>query len=73
MWAYAYTSQSELLRAFPQGTPYVEIAFPAFFDIIKKDGSFAGIFLNSGSDCSYPVVGELFSEVSALLKPPADG
>ena len=73
MWAYAYTSQPELLRAFPQGTPYVEIAFPSFFDIINKDGNFAGIFLNSGSDCSYPIVGELFSVVSALLKQPADG
>lgn len=73
MWAYAYTTQAELLRAFPQGTPYAELDFKAFFGIIDRDGRFAGIFLNAGSDASYPIPREVFDDVKEVLQRPADG
>src|SRR3954466_12767848 len=59
MWAYAYTTQAELLRAFPQGSPYAELDFKDFFQIIERDPRFAGIFLNSRSDASYPIPREV--------------
>jgi hypothetical protein len=68
MWAYAYTTQSELLRTFPQGTPYAELAFKDFFGIIERDGKFAGIFLNSGSDASYAMPRELFEKLKEVLR-----
>lgn len=67
-WAYAYTTQAELLRAFPQGSPYVELDFKDFFGIIERDGRFAGILLNSGSDASYPIPREVFGTVNGILK-----
>ncbi len=73
MWAYAYTTQAELLRTFPQGTPYAELEFKDFFQIIERDGKFAGIFLNSGSDSSYPIPREVFEKVKEILRRPADG
>jgi hypothetical protein len=68
MWAYAYTTQAELLRTFPQGSPYAELEFKNFFQIIERDGKFAGIFLNSGSDASYSISREVFEKVKELLK-----
>ena len=68
MWAYAYTTQEELLRSFPQGTPYIELVFKDFFAIIEQDNQFAGIFLNSGSDASYPILRETFHTVKELLQ-----
>jgi hypothetical protein len=73
MWAYAYTTQAELSRSFPKGTPYVELKFQDFFQIIQRDGKFAGIFLNSGSDASYPIPHEVFEKVKEILRRPADG
>jgi len=73
MWAYAYTTEAELLRTFPQGSPYAELEFRDFFQIIERDGKFAGIFLNSGSDSSYPIPRELFEKVKEILRRPADG
>ena len=73
MWAYAYTTQAELLRTFPQGSPYAELDFKQFFGIIERDGRFAGIFLNSGSDASYPIPREVFERVNEVLRRPADG
>jgi hypothetical protein len=68
MWAYAYTTQGELLRTFPQGSPYAELDFKDFFQIIERDGTFAGIFLNSGSDSSYPIPREVFGQVKEVLR-----
>ena len=68
MWAYAYTTQAELLRALPQGSPYAELDFKDFFHIIERDGTFAGIFLNSGSESSYPIPREVFEKVKEVLK-----
>ena len=73
MWAYAYTTQTELLRTFPQGSPYTELDFKDFLQIIEQDAKFAGIFLNSGSDSSYPIPRELFEDVKKVLRRPADG
>jgi hypothetical protein len=70
-WAYAYTTQAELLRSFPQGSPYVELAFRDFFDHIERDARFAGIFLNSGSDSSYPIPREVFEAVKGIVRRPA--
>jgi hypothetical protein len=67
-WAYAYTTQTELLRTFPQGTPYAELDFRDFFQIIERDGRFAGIFVNSGSEASYPIPRELFGKVKEVLQ-----
>jgi hypothetical protein len=68
MWAYAYTTQAELLRSFPQGSPYTELDFKDFFQITERDGKFAGIFLNSGSDASYPIPREVFDKVKEVLR-----
>src|SRR4051812_10423986 len=68
MWAYAYTTQAELLRTFPQGSPYAELDFKDFFQIIERDGTFAGIFLTSGSDSSYPIPREVFGQVKEVLR-----
>jgi hypothetical protein len=73
LWAYAYTTQAELLRTFPHGTPYAELEFKDFFQIIERDGNFAGILLNSGSDDSYPIPREVFEKVKEVLRGPADG
>ena len=68
-WAYAYTSEEMLLKAFTQGSPYVKLSFVDFFGIIDRDSEFAGIFLNSGSDASYPIPRELFKDVKLVLRP----
>jgi hypothetical protein len=68
MWAYAYTTQVELLRTFPQGSPYTELEFKDFFQVIERDRTFAGIFLNSGSDSSYPIPREVFEQVKEILR-----
>lgn len=69
-WAYAYTNEAELSRAFPQGTPFAELKFADFFAIIERDARFAGIYLNAGSDAAYPVPRELFGTVKQVLPPP---
>jgi hypothetical protein len=70
LWAYAYTSQPEFSRAFPQGSRFIELGFRDFFGIVERDPRFAGIFLNAGSDASYPIPRTLFETVTKLLRPP---
>jgi hypothetical protein len=73
IWAYAYTTQAELLKIFPQGSPCAELEFKDFFRIIERDGKFAGIILNSGSDASYPIPLEVFDKVQEVSRRPDDG
>lgn len=73
LWAYAYTAQAELSRAFPQGSPYVELDFGDFLGIIDGDARFAGIFLDSGSDASYPIPREVFEKAREVLRQSGDG
>jgi hypothetical protein len=53
---------------FPQGSPYAELEFKDFFQIIEQNEKFAGIFLNSSSDSSYPIPRELFEKVKEILQ-----
>ena len=45
-WAYAYTDESELLAAFPKGTPYFQMRFRDAFAMVAEDPRFGGIFIN---------------------------
>jgi hypothetical protein len=67
-WAYGYTSEEELLKALPQGSPYVKLELNDFFRMIDEDAKFAGIMLNSGGDSSCPIPRELFDRVKAGLQ-----
>jgi hypothetical protein len=69
-WAYAYTSEAEFLKALPPGSAFAELRFPDLFDIVNRDARFAGIFLNSASDISYPIPREVFLEVKQALQGP---
>lgn len=66
-WAYVYTSQNELIETFGEGTPYIELSFRDFFEIAVLETLFAGIFINSGSEDSYPIPRELFDDVRNAL------
>ena len=59
-WVYAYTSETNLSSAFPNGSPFVEMSFANLFKIVEPDQKFAGIYLNSSSDTFYPIPRELF-------------
>ena len=67
-WAYAYTSEAQFSKAFPQGGPFAEMSFPDVFKIIESDPKFAGIYLNSASDTFYPIPRELFDHVTRALQ-----
>jgi hypothetical protein len=67
MWVYAYTNQAEFSRAFPQGGPFYELSFADFFGVVERDAQFAGIFLNSGSDASYPIPREVFGKAKEAM------
>ncbi|PQO27128.1 SseB family protein [Blastopirellula marina] len=68
LWAYAYTSREEFSQAFPEGGAYAELAFADLFSIIEPNPQFAGIYLNSASDSSYPIPREIFERVKKNLK-----
>jgi SseB protein N-terminal domain len=67
LWAYAYTSQEEFSKAFPQGGPFAEMKFADVFTIIERDSRFGGIYLNSASDAMYPIPRELFNRVKPIV------
>lgn len=71
-WAYAYTNQAEFSRAFPQGGGFAELSFNDFFGIVERTPDFAGLYLNAGSDASYPIPRELFGQVKEALTRPTD-
>jgi hypothetical protein len=71
LWAYAYTSKSELTKAFPKGSQYAEMTFPSFFKIIEPNPQFGGIYLNSASDTRYPLPRQVFNSIKAQM-PHAD-
>jgi hypothetical protein len=67
VWVYAYTSSSELSKAFPSGTSYAEMTFDVFFKIVESNSQFRGIYLNSASDSFYPIPRELFHSIKTFL------
>lgn len=68
LWAYAYTNQEEFSQAFPEGGAYAELAFADLFSIIEANPLFAGIYLNSATDSSYPIPREIFERVKKQLE-----
>lgn len=72
LWAYAYTSEAEFSKAFPQGGRFAEMGFADLFETIEADQRFAGIYLNSASDTFYPISRALFSRVKQQLRQPAE-
>jgi hypothetical protein len=68
MWAYMYTDQSEFASAFPGGGKFVEMTFPDAFTMVRSDGRFAGIFINSSGASSYPIPAQLFDDVARGLR-----
>ncbi|HUE73842.1 MAG TPA: SseB family protein [Pirellulaceae bacterium] len=73
VWVYAYTSRAEFHKAFPQGGAFAEMSFPDLFKIVESEQQFAGIYLNSASDASYPIPRELFDQVRNALADRSDG
>jgi hypothetical protein len=73
LWVYAYTSQAEFHKAFPQGGAFAEMSFPEVFKIVEREQQFAGIYLNSASDTGYPIPRELFDQVRNALADLSDG
>ena len=63
LWAYAYTSRAEFDKAFPEGGAFAEMKISAVLKIVEADERFSGIYLNSASDASYPILRELFERV----------
>jgi type III secretion system (T3SS) SseB-like protein len=66
-WAYAYTDEAELLAAFPDGSPFVQLRFPDAFGIVARDSKFGGIFLNRTEKYSYLIPREVFDTVQTEL------
>ncbi|HUG68222.1 MAG TPA: SseB family protein [Pirellulaceae bacterium] len=66
-WAYAYTDESELLAAFPKGSPYVQLRFGDAFAIVAGDPRFGGIFINHTDQYKYLIPIEVFKDVQAEL------
>ena len=66
-WAYAYTTQAEFERLIPSATPFIELGVTHFFEIVERDNRFRGIFVNAGSESSYPIPRELFDDVKNAL------
>jgi len=65
-WFYAYTDEAELLKVFPEGARYVEMNFRDFLTTAESKPGIGGIFINSGSDDSYPIPKTFFSRLKQL-------
>jgi hypothetical protein len=63
LWAYAYTSESEFSKAFPQGGGFAEMKFSDLFNVIEPDARFGGICLNAGSVAQYYIPREMFGDL----------
>lgn len=68
MWAYAYTNKNLFEKTFPPSSEFAEISFRDFFGIIDSNQQFAGIYLNAGSDSSYPIPRQVFSILNETLR-----
>ena len=66
-WAYAYTDESELLAAFPNGCPYVQLRFGDAFAVVTGDSRFGGIFINHTDQYKYLIPIEVFDVVQSEL------
>jgi hypothetical protein len=66
-WAYAYTDESELLAAFPNGGPFVQLRFRDAFAMIAGDRRFGGIFINYTDRYKYLIPIEVFNVVQSEL------
>ncbi len=66
-WAYAYTDESELLAAFPNGCSFVAMQFRDAFTIVERDSRFGGIFINHTDKYKYLIPREVFDEVNVAL------
>ena len=67
-WVYAYTDESELLAAFPDGSPYVQLKFADAFMIVERDSRFGGMFINHTAKYQYLIPREVFGTVKNELK-----
>ncbi len=75
-WLYAYSSQAEFSKAFPQGGPFVEMSFADLLGIAEANPQFAGIYINSASDGNCPILREQFRGAKEALRggsPPPSG
>lgn len=66
-WVYAYTDESELLAAFPEGSNFVAMPFRDAFEIIARDPRFGGISINRTEKYFYVIPREVFDTVQAEL------
>lgn len=66
-WVYAYTDESEVLAAFPQGSDFVAMPFRDAFGIVARDARFGGISINRTEKYLYLIPREVFDMVQAEL------
>jgi hypothetical protein len=66
-WAYAFTTADKISKAFPEGGNYAQMPFADAFKMIEGNSSFGGIFINAGSEDSYVIPCEVFSDVRRVL------
>lgn len=66
-WVYAYTDESELHAAFPDGSPFVAMQFRDAFTIVEREPKFGGMFINRTDKYTYLIPRDVFDRVKATL------
>ena len=73
LWAYAYTGQAHIAKAFPSGCATATIEFSKYVGVVDQMDDVAGIMIDAGSPTAYPIFKEVFALVreSLCLQPAA--
>ena len=67
-WIYAFSSQAEFSKVYPQGGPFVEMSFADLIKTVEANPEFAGVYINSASQDAYPIPKELFGRAKDALR-----